>query len=59
MLGVIVELKDSRTKYQACQFLRESLKGAITRIQDSTSSVESKIAELQTSISEKKDTVEL
>jgi hypothetical protein len=42
MLGVIDELKDSRTKHQACQFHRRSLKEAITRIQDSTSSAEKK-----------------
>jgi hypothetical protein len=56
MLGVIDELKDSRTKHQACQFLRRSLKEAISRIQDSTSSVET---EIQNNVSGQKDTVDI
>jgi peptidoglycan hydrolase CwlO-like protein len=58
MLGVIDELEDSRTKHQAYQFLRRSLKEAISRIQDSTSSVETKIADLQNNVSEQQGTVD-
>jgi chromosome segregation ATPase len=58
MLGVIDELKDSRIKHQACQFLRWSLNSAISRIQDSISSVEVETTELQNDVSEQKDTVD-
>jgi hypothetical protein len=43
MLGVIDELEGSRTKHQACQYLRRSLKEAISRIHVFTSSVETEI----------------
>ena len=59
MLGVIDELKDSRIKHQACQFLRRSLNKAISRIQDSISSVEVETTELQNNVSEQKDTVDI
>ena len=59
MLGVIDELEDFRTKHQAYQFLRRSLKEAISRIQDSTSSVETHIADLHNNVSEQKDTVDI
>ena len=59
MLGVFEELKDSRIKHQACQFLRRSLNNAISRIQDSISSVEVETTELQNDDSEQKDTVDI
>jgi chromosome segregation ATPase len=58
-LGLIDELEDSRTKHQAYQFLKRSLEEAISRIQDSTSSVETDIADLQNNVSEQKHTVDI
>jgi hypothetical protein len=55
MLGVIDKLEDSRTKYQAGQFFMRSLNKAISRIQDSITSVEAEIVDLQNNVSKQKD----
>ena len=54
---MIDDIEDSKFKHQACQYLRRSLKHAISCIEESTSTVKSELTQLQDSVSTQKDAV--
>ena len=58
-MGVIGDIEDSKLKHQACQYLRRSLKHAISRIEESTFTVRSELILLQDNISTQKDVVDI
>jgi hypothetical protein len=59
ILGVIDGIEDFKLKHQACQYLRHSLKHAIFRIEESTSTVKSELIQLQDNLSTQKDVVDI
>jgi hypothetical protein len=58
-MGVIDDIEDSKLKHQACQYLRRSLKQAISPIEESTSIVKSDLIQFQDNVSIQKDAVDI